>query len=60
MKTKFNIGDNVRIKGHTTDFTQAVNSIQINCQPITTGKRGQEIGLLVDSRVRHNDVVCKV
>ena len=59
LKAPLSLGDSVRIKGHTTDFTQLVNSLQINCQPITTGKRGQEIGLLVDSRVRHNDIVYK-
>ena len=60
LKAPLNLGEGVRIKGHTTDFTQMVNSMQINCQPITSAKRGQEIGLLVNSRVRHNDTVYKV
>ncbi len=60
LKAPLTIGDTVRIKGHTTNFTQVVNSIQIDRQPITKAKRGQEIGLLVDSRVRHKDVIYKV
>jgi len=60
LKAPLNMGDNVRIKGHTTDFTQNVGSIQIDRQPITTGKRGQEIGLLVGSRVRRRDIVYKI
>ena len=59
LKTPLSLGDTVRIKGHTTNFTQPVNSIQIDRQPITRGKRGQEIGLLVDSRVRDKDIVYK-
>jgi len=57
LKTPLTLWDNIRIKGHTTDFTQVVNSLQIDRQPITKAKRGQEIGLLVSSRVRRNDLV---
>jgi len=60
LKRPLSIGDTVKIKGHTTDFKQAVNSMQIDRVPITSAKKGQEIGLLVDSRVRTNDTVCKV
>ncbi len=60
LKAPLNMWDSIRIKGHTTDFTQTVNSLQIDRQPITKAKRGQEIGLLVSSRVRRNDTVYKV
>jgi hypothetical protein len=60
LKAPLNIGDTVKIKGHTTDFTQAVTSMQIDHVSITQAKKGQEIGLLVDSRVRRNDTVYKV
>ena len=60
LKAPLAIGDQVKIKGHTTDFTQNVASIQIDHVPINLAKKGQEIGLLVDSRVRQNDIVYKV
>ena len=59
MKAPLVIGDTVKIKGHTTDFTQNVTSLQIDHVPIQAAKKGDEIGLLVDSRVRQNDVVYK-
>ena len=59
LKAPLGMGDNVRIKGHTTDFVQTINSLQIERVPITKGKKGQEIGLLVDSRVRRKDTVYK-
>jgi putative protease len=59
LKAPLKLGDTVKIKGHTTDFTQAVSSLQINRQPISMAKRGQEIGLLVNSRVRRKDIVYK-
>ncbi len=59
LKTPLKIGDTIKIKGHTTDFTQTVTSLQINHVPINEAKKGQEIGLLVDSRVRQRDIVYK-
>jgi putative protease len=60
LKGPLSIGDSLKIKGHTTDFTQNVASIQIDRVPINTAKKGQEIGLLVNSRVRQHDVVYKL
>jgi putative protease len=59
LKAPLSIGDTVKIKGHTTDFTQQVTSMQIDRVPIQSAKKGQEIGLLVESRVRRKDVVLK-
>ncbi|MCX5701496.1 MAG: hypothetical protein NTW64_00740 [Candidatus Omnitrophica bacterium] len=60
MKAPLSVGDTVKIKGHTTNLTQNITSMQIDRVPITSAKKGQEIGLLVDSRVRQHDIVCKV
>jgi len=54
------VGDVIKIKGHTTDFQQAVTSMQIDRVPINQAKKGQEIGVLVGSRVRQHDIVYKV
>jgi hypothetical protein len=53
-------GDTVKIKGHTTDLTQVVSSIQIERIDIQTAKKGDEIGLQVSSRVRQQDKVYKI
>ncbi len=53
-------GDTIKIKGHTTDFTQTITSIQLEHAAINSAKKGQEIGLLTDSRVRQHDIVYKV
>lgn len=60
LKAPLVVGDTVKIKGHTTDFIQKVTSMQIDRVPIQSAKKGDEIGLLVDSRVRQNDSVIKV
>lgn len=57
---KISLGDTLLIKGHTTDFKQKVTSMQINNVSIKEARPGQEVGLLVKSRVRHNDIVYKL
>lgn len=52
--------DTVKIKGHTTDLTQIVSSMQIDRVEIQTAKNGDEIGLQVASRVRQGDKVYKI
>jgi putative protease len=59
LKSGLKIGDEVYIKGHTSDFREVVESMQLDHVPITEGKRGQEIGLLVKSRVRIGDGVYR-
>lgn len=59
-KGTMKIGDNVCIKGHTTDFRQPVKSLQLNRAPIQEGMPGQEVGLKVKSRVRIGDIVYKI
>jgi len=54
------VGDEIYIKGHTTDFKEKVKSIQLDHTTIAEGKKGQEIGLLVKSRVRIGDSIYKI
>jgi translation elongation factor EF-1alpha len=54
------VGDKILFQGSTTDFEQAVSSIQIEHKDITKAQAGQSIGLKVLNRVREGDVVYKV
>lgn len=53
------IGDRIKIKGHTTDFEQSVDSMQIEHEDIEEAKKGDVIGVKVKDRVREHDVVYK-
>ena len=53
-------GDVLRYKGHTTDFTDTVASMEIERQPIEEAREGDIIGLKVKERVRENDKVYRV
>ncbi len=54
------VGDTIHIKGHTTDFQQEIESMQIEHQEIETAKPGDDIGLKVKDHVRVGDTVYKV
>lgn len=60
MKNGLKVGDQIYLKGHTTDFKEKVESIQLDHTTIPEGKKGQEIGLLVKSRVRTGDSVYRI
>jgi len=54
------VGDTIRILGHTTDFRQRVDSLQIEHEAVGEVGRRQEFGLKVKEHVREHDVVYKV
>ena len=54
------IGDTIHIKGHTTDYYQKIQSMQVEHAPIELAQKGMEIGLKVESAVREGDLVFKV
>ena len=53
-------GDILRYKGHTTDFTEEVSSMEIDNQSVDEVKVGDLVGLKVKERVREKDKVYKV
>jgi putative protease len=54
------VGDTIHIKGHTSDFTQVIESMMIGQNPVTEAKGGDDIGIKVKDHVREHDVVFKV
>ena len=59
-KGSLSVGDTIHIKGHTTDFTQTVDSMQIEHLSVPTAKAGDSIGIKVKDVVRDGDIVYKV
>lgn len=54
------VGESIHIKGHTTDLTMTVESMQVEHDSIELAKPGDEIGLRVSEHVREHDAVYKV
>lgn len=54
------VGDKIHVKGAHTDFTQTVESMQIEHDSVEEVNEGDDVGLKVEERVRPNDDVFKV
>lgn len=54
------VGDTIHIKGHTSDFTQKIDSMQLEHQPTGTGRPGQEVAVKVVEHARQHDEVFRV
>jgi hypothetical protein len=54
------VGDVIHIRGHTTDFSQKVESLEVNQAPVTEVRPNEEFGLKVAEHAREHDVVFKV
>lgn len=54
------VGDKIKIKGHTTDFEDTVTSMQEENQSIEKASPGQMIGIKVKERVREHDIIYKI
>ncbi len=57
---KLEVGDTVRFKGEHTDFTQEVESMQIDQDSVEKVEAGDDVGIKVKERVRPNDEVFRV
>jgi len=53
------VGDNIRIIGGETDFTQNVDSMEIEHQKVEKAKSGDSVGMKVEQKVREGYKVYK-
>jgi len=54
------VGDTIHIRGHTSDFSQQVASLQIEHAPVNEVGPDDDFGVKVVQPVREHDVVYKV
>ncbi len=59
-KGSLKTGDTIHVKGHTTDFTQTVASMEYEHQHVDQAGAGQNIGLKVIDHAREHDIVYRV
>ncbi|OPL12004.1 MAG: hypothetical protein AVO34_01965 [Firmicutes bacterium ML8_F2] len=53
------VGDKIHVKGATSDFEQAVDSMQIEHENVEVANKGDAVGLKVEQQVREGDEVFK-
>ena len=59
LTANLKVGEEIRIIGGETDFTQTVGSMEIDHQKVTEAKSGDSIGLKIDQKAREGYRVYK-
>jgi hypothetical protein len=54
------VGDTVHLKGHTTDFTEKIQSMQIDNKDVAVANAGDDIGVKMIGKCREHDKVFLV
>jgi len=54
------VGDTLHFHGHSTDFQQTVDSLQIEHMSVPEAKPGQDVALKVSQKLHEHDAVFKV
>ncbi|MBN2569103.1 MAG: translation elongation factor-like protein [Deltaproteobacteria bacterium] len=57
---ELSVGDTVKFVGHTTDFEDTIDSMEVNNEKIDTAVVGDYIGIKVPQRVRPGDEMYKI
>ncbi|MGW8257236.1 MAG: hypothetical protein ACWGMZ_07120 [Thermoguttaceae bacterium] len=57
---KLCVGDKIRIKGHTSDFVENVDSMQIDNNSVEQAGVGDSVGMRVSQHAREHDQVFKI
>ncbi len=60
LTSDLKVGDTIHIKGHSEDFSQTVDSMQIEHENIPEAKAGQSVGMKVTQKVHPGDIVYLV
>ncbi len=60
LSAPLRVGDRIAIRGMTTNFEQAVESMEIEHKPVEEADPGSSIGLKVLEKVRAGDIVYRI
>ena len=57
---ELHVGDTIHVRGHTSDFTQTIESMQIEHASVEIAKPGDNIGVQVLEHAHEHDQVYRV
>jgi hypothetical protein len=57
LKAPLSVGSRIQIIGHTTNFDQVIDSMQIEHAPVTQAAANEGVGIKIISRARRGDHV---
>ena len=59
LDTALKTGDTIHVKGGVSDFEQAVESMQLNHEGVSSAKKGEEVAVKLAGKAKEGDAVYK-
>lgn len=60
LKDSLKVGERIHIKGHSEDFEQTIESMQMEHAAVNEANAGDSVGIKVSGKVHENDLVYKI
>jgi len=60
LSGKLQVGDIIHVLGHTTDFVQRVESMEIEHNKVTSASAGMDVAIKLEREARKGDTLFKV
>ncbi len=60
LKDALRVGDRVRVKGATTDFTATIDRMQVDHKDVREAKPGDDVAVQLGQKAREHDAILKV
>lgn len=59
LDAALSVGDTIHVKGKTSDFEQAVGSMQVDKEPVQSGTKGDEVAVKLEGKAKEGDMIYK-
>lgn len=60
LKDSLRVGEQIKIRGRGREFSQVVESMEVDHKKINEAKPGEKVGLKVVQKVKEGDLVYKI
>lgn len=60
LTARLAVGDQIHVKGHTTDFSQKIDSLEVEHQKVEKADAGDEVAFTATEKARPGDQVFRV
>jgi putative protease len=60
LDAPLSVGDRIHVIGHTSDFEQRVDSIEVDHQRLSHADAGADVGIVVVEHAREHDAVYRL
>ena len=60
LSDSLKVGDKIHVKGHSEDFEQTIDSMQMEHASVDEANAGDSVGITVSNKVHENDAVYKI